>query len=231
MSITRRYQDYQAVNVGTVTLSQVMGVLSFMFLAMAAGAFLVPPQYFLPAVIIEFALLFIIPAVNRVDVAHERVPATGLSGALALLFAACSGAVLGPVIQSLATTQAGINVLAQAALVSFSVFAAFGAYGVLTKCNLNVMARVLFIALLILLGIMLVSIFFSRFFSPFGLLIGISGAVLFSLMTALDFQRAKYAGADSAVLVALAIFLDFVNLFTFVLDIFLMFSGGSLRKR
>lgn len=231
MPVMKRDQDYRVVDVGTVTLSQVMGVLSFMFLAMAAGAFLVPPRYFLPAVIIEFVLLFIIPAVTRRDAARDRSPAAGLSGALALAFAACAGAVLGPVVQPLAATQAGLNVLVQAALVSFAVFASFGAYGMLTRRNLNVLAGALFVGLLVLLGLMLLSIFFSRFFSPFGLAVGIGGALLFSLMTALDFQRAKHAGADSAVLVALAIFLDFVNLFTFVLDIFLIFSGGGLRRR
>lgn len=49
-------------------------------------------------------------------------------------------------------------------------------------------------------------------------------------MTALDFQRAEYATADNAVMVTLSIFLDFVNLFTFILDIFLIFGCGG-RKR
>ena len=147
-----------------------------------------------------------------------------------MLFAACAGAVLGPLVQSVASTSAGIAVLGQAAMVTFIVFAGFGAYGLMTKRNLSSMAKVLFIGLLLLLGIMILSVFFSSFMSPFGLLIGIGGAILFSLMTALDFQRAKYATADNAVMVTLSIFLDFVNLFTFILDIFLIVSGGG-RKR
>jgi FtsH-binding integral membrane protein len=218
--------------VKTVSLSEVMGLLSFMFLAMAAGALLVPPTYFMPAVILEFALLFIIPITNRRDLARSNTPAAGLTGALALVFAACAGAVLGPIVQSLTATSSGLAILGQATITTFIVFAAFGAYGLMTKRNLSVMAKALTIGLFILLGIMVLSLFFSSFFTPYGLLIGIGGSVLFSLMTAMDFQRAKYTSADNAVMVTLSIFLDFVNLFTFILNIFLLLGGGGgLRKR
>jgi len=216
--------------VKTVALSQIMGLLSFMFLAMAAGTFLVPPGYFMPAMILEFVLLFAIPMMNRRAVARGEDPSAGITAGLALLFAACAGATLGPLVQSLAATSDGLAVLGQAALVTFIVFAAFGMYGLMTKRNLNVMAKALFIGLLVLIGIEILSMFFSSFFSPFGLLIGIGGAILFSLLTALDFQRAKYSTADNAVLVTMSIFLDFVNLFMFILDIFLIFGGGG-RKR
>jgi len=215
----------------TVSLSEIMGLLSFMFLALAAGAFLVPPIYFMPAVILEFVLLFTIPVMNRRALTRGDEPAAGLTGGLALIFAACAGVVLGPLIQSLAATSDGLAVLVQAALVTFIVFAVFGAYGLMTKRNLSSMSKVLFIGLIVLIGIMILSMFFSSLFSPFGLLIGLGGAILFSLMTALDFQRAKYATADNAVMVTLSIFLDFVNLFTFILDIFLIFGGGGMRKR
>jgi FtsH-binding integral membrane protein len=216
--------------VKAVSLTQIMGLLSFMFLAMGAGALLVPQNFFMLAVILEFVLLFTIPVMNRRALARGDDPAAGLTGGLALIFAACAGAVLGPLVQPLAATSAGDAVLGQAALVTFMVFASFGVYGLMTKRNLSSMAKVLFIGLLVLLGIMILSVFFSSFFSPFGLLIGIGGAILFSLMTALDFQRAKYATADNAVMVTLRIFLDFVNLFTFILDIFLIVGGGGRRR-
>ena len=230
---SRYYRNPSTIDlrkVKTVSLTQIMGLLSFMFLAMAAGAFLIPPSYYMIAVILEFVLLFTIPVMNRRALTRGDEPAAGLTGGLALLFAACAGAVLGPLVQSMAATSAGIAVLGQAAMVTFIVFAGFGAYGLMTKRNLSSMAKVLFIGLLVLLGIMILSVFFSSFMSPFGLLIGIGGAILFSLMTALDFQRAKYATADNAVMVTLSIFLDFVNLFTFILDIFLIVGGGG-RKR
>ena len=194
---SRYYRNPSAIDlkkVKTVSLTQIMGLLSFMFLAMAAGAFLVPPSYFMIAVILEFVLLFTIPVMNRRALSRGDEPAAGLTGGLAMLFAACAGAVLGPLVQSVAATSAGIAVLGQAAMVTFIVFAGFGAYGLMTKRNLSVMAKVLFIGL------------------------------------SLDFQRAKYATADNAVMVTLSIFLDFVNLFTFILDIFLLVGGGG-RKR
>ena len=187
---SRSYRSPSIVDVKqgkTVALSQIMGLLSFMFLAMAAGVFLVPPIYFMPAMILEFVLLFTIPVMNRRAVARGEDPAAGLTAGLALLFAACAGATLGPLVQSLAATSDGLAVLGQAALVTFIVFAAFGMYGLMTKRNLSVMAKALFIGLLVLIGIELLSMFFSSFFTPFGLLIGIGGAILFSLLTALDF--------------------------------------------
>jgi len=231
---SRNYNSSSIVDVKqvkTVSLTQVMGLLSFMFVALAAGAFLVPPSYFMVALISEFVLLFTIPVMNRRALARGDEPAAGLTGGLALIFAACAGVVLGPLVQSLAATSDGLAVLGQAALVTFIVFGSFGAYGLMTKRNLSVMAKALFIGLLVLVGIMILSVFFSSFLSPFGLLIGLGGAILFSLMTAMDFQRAKYSTADNAVLVALSIFLDFVNLFTFILDIFLIFGGGGTSKR
>lgn len=238
MSLHNYSSDYYSNNVfdvkkvKSISLSQVMGLLSFMFLAMALGAFLVPPRYFMSAVIIEFILIFIIPVINRRAVVRGNDPAAGLAGGLALLFATCAGTALGPVVQLLAATPKGIAVLGEAALVTFIVFAAFGAYGLLTRRDLSIMAKALFIGLIVLAGILILSLFFRNFFSPFGLLIGIGGAILFSLLTALDFQRAKYATADNAVMIALSIFLDFVNLFTFILNIFLMFGGigGSRRS-
>lgn len=213
-----------------ISITQVMGLLSFMFLAMAAGAFLVPPAFFLPAVILEFVLLFVIPLTSKRDSVKGNDPAAGLTGGLALIFAACSGAVLGPLVQGLAASSTGLAVLGQAALVTFVVFAVVGLFGILTKRNLGVMSKILSIGLLMLLGVMVLSLFFSSFFSPFSLLIGLGGAVLFSLLTAVDFQRMKQSTADEAVLVTLSIFLDFVNLFTFILDIFLMFGGWGGRK-
>ncbi|WP_425804976.1 Bax inhibitor-1 family protein [Desulfitobacterium sp. Sab5] len=213
-----------------ISITQVIGLLSFMFLAMAAGAFLVPPAYFIPAVILEFVLLFVIPLINRRDTVRGNDAAAGLTGALALLFAACSGAALSPLIQGLVATPAGLAVLGQASLVTFVVFAAVGLYGVLTRRNLGVLSKFLSVGLLVLLGVMILSMLFSSFFSPFALLIGLGGAILFSLLTAFDFQRMKHSTADEAVLVTLSIFLDFVNLFTFILDIFLIFGGFGGRR-
>jgi len=214
-----------------VGLSQVMGILSFMFLAMAAGAFLVPASLYVPALIVEFALLFIMPVMARRDRARGKSVSSGTAGALALVFASAAGAVLAPLVQSLDQTTAGTTLLAEAAVITFTVFALFGLYGLTTRRNLSGLGRVLFIALLALVGIMVLSLFFSQFFSPFGLLIGLGGAGVFALLTAVDFQRAKYAGADDAVMVAVSIFLDFINLFVFILDILMIFGGGGLSRR
>lgn len=64
-------------------------------------------------------------------------------------------------------------------------------------------------------------LFFRSYFAQLNLLVDIAGVVIFSLFIAVDFQRAKYASKQDVVWVTLAIFLDFVNLLTFILDIIL----------
>lgn len=207
-----------------IAMTQVMGLLSFMFLAMAAGAFLLPPQYFIPAVIIEFILIFAIPILSGRDAAEGREPALGLTGGLALVFAACTGAVLGPTVQMLMSTENGAILLGQASLVTFIVFASCGVYGYLTRRNLSTWSKALFTSLLVLLGFMILSLFFRS--NPLSLAIGLGGAILFGLLTAFDFQRMKRSTSDETVMVALNIFLDFINLFTFILNIVMIFNGG-----
>lgn len=200
-----------------VSLAHVMGLLSFMFLAMAFGALLVPPTLYFPAIILEFILLFAISLTNR----KESNPAMGITGFLALVFSACTGAVLSPTIQYLMHTPNGTAVIIQATLVTFGVFALFGLYGVLTHRNLSILSKFLIVGLFILLGVLIFSLFFQSFFSQFNPIIDIAGVVLFSLFTAVDFQRAKRVNSQDIVLVTLDIFLDFVNLLTFILRIFL----------
>ena len=201
-----------------VALSEILGLLSFMFLAMALGARLVPPDYQMQAFFAELALLFIIPVVNRRALANEQAIMGGAPAGLALVFAACSGAVISPTIQYYLASPADTNILTQAGAITFIVFAICGAYGFMTKRNLAPMAKGLLIALLVLLAVLIISMF-SSVFSGAGLLIGIAGSIIFSLLTMLDFQRAKYSTEADAVMITLSIFLDFVNLFLFILRI------------
>ncbi|MPN63338.1 hypothetical protein SDC9_211096 [bioreactor metagenome] len=71
---------------------------------------------------------------------------------------------------------------------------------------------------------MILSLFFRS--NPLSLAIGLGGAILFGLLTAFDFQRMKRSTSDETVMVALNIFLDFINLFTFILNIVMIFNGG-----
>ena len=99
-------------------------------------------------------------------------------------------------------------------------------YGGVTKRDLTSLGGILFMGLLGLIVVMVLQIFFFADSSTASLLIGIGGVVIFTGLTAWDVQRLKNGNMpninkeSATVLGALALYLDFVNLFLFMLRIF-----------
>ncbi len=111
----------------------------------------------------------------------------------------------------------------------FSAAAMFGAaalYGAVTKRELARIGGLLFMGLIGLLVAMIVNIFLAS--SAIGWVISIIGVVLFTALTAYDTQRitrgdyAAFAGSmeRASVIAALHLYLDFINLFLFLLRLF-----------
>ena len=97
-----------------------------------------------------------------------------------------------------------------------------GAYGYATRRDLSSWGRTLFWALLALIVFGLVGIFVSI---PGGNVIYVvAGLVIFGAFTIYDFNRLRH-GADAAVVIAAAIFLDVFNVFLLGLQLF-----GGERK-
>jgi FtsH-binding integral membrane protein len=115
------------------------------------------------------------------------------------------------------------------ARVFFITAAAFGAlslYGYTTKRDLSAMGTFLVMGLFGLIIAMLVNLFLQSTMMQF--VISTVGVLIFSGLTAYDTQRIKemYVAADSsdmmgrkAVMGALALYLDFINLFTMLLSL------------
>jgi len=109
--------------------------------------------------------------------------------------------------------------------VAASMFAALAIYGFVTKSNLSVMGTFLFMALIGLIVASLLNMFFVN--STFSFLISIAGVAIFALLTAYDVQKIKDMSADLsldgesankiAILSALTLYLDFINLFIYLL--------------
>ena len=112
----------------------------------------------------------------------------------------------------------------------FATAAAFGGlslYGYTTKRDLSAFGTFLIMGLVGLIVASLLNLFFQS--GPFNLVISIVGVLLFAGLTAFDTQRTKslYAqvagtGAEQHVVImsALNLYLDFVNMFLFLLRIF-----------
>ena len=97
--------------------------------------------------------------------------------------------------------------------------AGFGAAGYATRRDLSALARVLWWALIALIGFGVLSIFVSI---PAGSVIyALGGLVIFAGLVMIDFQRLRNSSElDSAPLLAASIFLDILNVFQFFLSLF-----------
>jgi FtsH-binding integral membrane protein len=97
--------------------------------------------------------------------------------------------------------------------------AGFGAAGYATRRDLSALARILFWALVALIGFSIVLIFVNI---PNGALIyAVLGLVIFAGLIMIDFQRLRRStDVQSAPLLAASIFLDILNVFLFFLQIF-----------
>jgi uncharacterized protein len=109
-----------------------------------------------------------------------------------------------------------------------ATFAAMSAYGAYTKTDLSSMGKLMFMALIGLIIATLVNLFVAS--SMLDLIVSYAGVLVFVGLTAWDTQKIKMMLADSdymdesaqkiALIGALSLYLDFVNLFLYLLRIF-----------
>lgn len=166
---------------------------------------------FLILVIGQLALVLVISAGVR------RVSASVALG-LFFVYAASLGLTVGLIVSA----YNGASV-AGAFLSASAMFGGAALYGVTTKRSLAGLGGALTMAIFGLIAAMVVNLFVPN--GTFGWIISIGGVLLFTVLTAYDAQRIQ-AGAlvamtgsveKAAVLGALRLYLDFVNLFLFLL--------------
>lgn len=108
-------------------------------------------------------------------------------------------------------------------LVTAGMFLAMAIYGYVTRADLSSMGSFLFMGIIGLIIAGLLNMFFQN--SILELLIAAAGVIIFSLLTAFDVQKLKMLsyqlqGSESskiAILGALTLYLDFINLFIYLL--------------
>jgi FtsH-binding integral membrane protein len=167
----------------------------------------------------NFFLLFIaqLAIVFVISGAISRISATA---ALALFFvyAATLGITIGLIVASYTTGS-----VATAFLSASAMFGAAAIYGKVTQRSLARLGGILFMGLIGLLVALVLNIFLKS--SEVTFLISIVGVLLFTALTAYDVQRiqsgdlaARLGSMEKAAVVgALQLYLDFVNLFLFML--------------
>lgn len=135
-----------------------------------------------------------------------------VAGALLMLYAASTGATISPVV-SLYTGQSVAGTL----LLSAGMFGALSLFGLATKRDLSPWGSFLFMGLV---GVLLLSVV-NMFLGSAGLhfAVGAAGIVVFAGLTAYDTAKLKTMSGSggSAVAGALCLYLDFINIFLFLL--------------
>lgn len=172
---------------------------------------------FLLLIVVQFALVF------AIQLGVRRVGATAGLG-LFFVYAASVGLTLGLIVAGLE-----LGSVVTAFLSAAAVFGAAAFYGRVTKRSLAGIGGVLFIGLIGLIAASLLNLLFAD--GGFSFVISIAGVGLFTVLTAYDVQRIQngdlvvYTGSaeKAAVLGAVHLYLDFLNLFLFLLNL----QGGN----
>ncbi len=170
---------------------------------------------FFGLIIAEFALVFAVGGmINRLSITTATL--------LFTLYSVVNGATLSIVL--LAYTQESVT---QVFFITAGTFAAMSAVGYLTKRDLSSVGRILFMALIGLIIATVVNIFWKN--SGFMAILNYLGVLVFVGLTAYDTQKIKNmlltaedggeVGQKMALLGALTLYLDFINLFLYLLRI------------
>lgn len=142
-----------------------------------------------------------------------------------VLFSALMGVTLAPIF-----IVYRLGTIVYTFFITAGTFGAMSVYGYFTKSDLTKMGSFLFMALIGLIIASVVNIFLHS--STFNWIISIAGVLIFVGLTAWDTQQVKRLAAANldpaladklATMGALNLYLDFINLFLFILRIF---GGG-----
>jgi FtsH-binding integral membrane protein len=161
---------------------------------------------FLGFVIVELALVFVISwFIKRIS--------PSVAGALFLVYAALNGITLSLVVSHYTSDSVAI-----AFTVTAGTFIATSFYGITTKRDLSSLGSILFMLLIGLILASLVNLFLHSSMMEF--VLSILGVVVFVGLTAYDTQKIKNNYYASPIMGALALYLDFINLFLYMLRLF-----------
>ncbi len=205
----------------------VLSAISALFVMTNESLLATVTDYWLLLLIGQLGVVFGITfLINRIS----SVVALGLFFVYALLM----GLVLGVIVFNFTydptapgnVSASGMGGVVSAFLGAAAIFGGAAVYGYATKRDLTSLGGILFMGLIGLIVVMIVQLFFFAESSLMNLAIGVIGVIIFTGLTAWDVQRLKNGAMpninkDSAtVMGALMLYLDFINLFLFMLRIF-----------
>lgn len=188
-----------------------------------AGSIGMDGRWFIPLMIGTFA------CVIGMNLARTK-PALGL--VLLYAFSVMWGLLLGPMLAAIARGYPlGATIIGEAASLSAVIVAGIGAYVWISNKDFGYLGKYLLWAVIGLIVVGLIGMF-VHFSAGGSLLYSIVGAAIFVGFTLYDFSNIKHRyGPNDYVLATVGLYLDFLNLFMFLLQILMALSGGGGSRR
>ena len=228
MDLQRQYEDDFAMTQQFAIVTFMNKVYAWMTVGLvvtAVTAFAInASQVSIPPAMMLISLAGAIGLVFFLSWTAQRLPAAVAIGGY-LLFAVLEG-----IFFSLIFLRYPMATISMTFFVTAGLFGFMAIYGTITKKDLSGVGSLCFMGLIGILLAILAQFVVGRVFGydtgPLNLIISIVGVVVFIGLTAYDAQKIKQmslAGETSTGLVitgALALYLDFINLFLFLLRIF-----------
>jgi len=191
-------------------------------MAGAAGAYVGIPMaaaihaWFIPLVILEFALLFGLFAVKRKP---------GINLVVMFSFVFMTGLMIAPLLSYTLAMNGGAGIVGNAFAMTSVIVAGMSFFAIKTTKDFTNYGKPLMIALFVVIGFSLVNLFLGN---PLISVI-ISGAVvfLFSIMVVYDTQNIVKGLYETPIDGAIALYLDFLNIFTALLHLLGIFGGDD----
>ncbi len=191
-------------------------------MAGAVGAYVGVPlagaiqAYFWPLFFLEIGLL-----IGLQFVKHKP----GINLAVMFGFVFMTGLMLAPLLARTLGMSGGGTVIGNAFAMTSVVFGAMSFYAIKTKKDFTEYGKPLMIALFVIIGFSIINIFLGN---PMIHVI-ISGAVviLFSILVIYDTQNIMQGAYQTPIDGAIALYLDFLNIFTALLQLFGIFGNDD----
>ncbi len=213
------YEQSQTKSSMGVFIKQTYQLFAASLLAATAGAYVglgmaeVIASWFIALFILEIGLLFGLYAAKK---------KAGLNLILLFGFTFVSGLTLAPLLTSILGMAGGGSIVANAFMLTTVAFGGLSIFAMNTKRDFSAMGKMLFIALIVIVVAGISNIFFQS--SLFQLAISSVSAILFSAFILYDTQNIIKGHYETPIEGAIALYLDFLNLFVALLQILGIFG-------
>jgi|SRR5579884_165366 FtsH-binding integral membrane protein len=206
-------------------LGKVLGLLAFAFMFTCGGVLVgsrLGPGSFLLGLIGSLVLVFALMALR------EKSPANLI---LLYAFATFEGIFIGPLLDAFIRGGAG-NIVLNAAAGTAGITLLAGMYGYTTKRDLSGLGSILFVGLI---GVILTSLIGLFLHLPaLYVIISMVVVAVFTGYIVYDMNRlaqTKYATEGDAIMFAVGLYLDMLNIFMALLQLLSILSGGGGSSR